>query len=486
MRALLFLLCQLITTPLYVLMMMISSPFSKQGPRYFSGAWCRLMLRLGTVFLGVRYTVNGWENLPDGPCVVLVKHQSAWETMFFPAFFPPHCFVMKQEILSIPFFGWGMRLLNPIAINRDARREAFQQVKMQGMERLGSGLKVIIFPEGTRGPSGYRGRYAPSGGLLAVAAGVPVVPMAHNAGEFWKKGLFAKHRGTISVRIGPAISTTGLDGAAVTAQAEAWIEDQMKQMTGRVAQPYQRRARNAAALKGARAPRRHRIVIGARELHYTVARRQRRRNISLMVDHDGLTVAIPTWVTLQSVEEAIREQWPWVEKKLDHWEQRALPEPPQFKDGEALPWLGGARILRLTSRQLSLLPMDDEGVIEIDPERGPVSLQVMDWYRAQALPLLESRVQIFAHQLGIAPPPVRLSNALGRWGSCNSNGEIRLSWRLLKASMAEIDYVVAHEVAHLRHLNHSGAFWQLVGNLYPDYKQASKLLDSNDPIYRHF
>jgi 1-acyl-sn-glycerol-3-phosphate acyltransferase len=483
-RALIFFCCQALTTPVYVVLMMVSIPLWKAGPRYFSGAWCRLMIRLGSLLLGVRYTVTGWENVPEGPCVVLAKHQSQWETMFFPAFFPPHCFVLKQEILSIPFFGWGMRLLDPIAIDRDQRREAFQQVQTHGLARLKAGLKVIIFPEGTRVPSGFRARYAPGGGLLAAAAGVPVLPMAHNAGEFWKKGILAKHPGTITVRIGPPIPTAGRNGAEVTREVEAWIEAQMEELTGRIAKPYSRKSAATAALTS-RPPRRHRLRIGEEDLHYSVARRARRRSIGLLVDHTGLTVAIPPWVSIGSVEQAIRDQWPWVQKKLQHWKERALPEAPQFRDGDALPWLGGTRTLRYATTQLSLLP-EEGGVIEVDPERGPVKFLVQDWYRAQALPLLQARVAVFAEKLGVPIPPVRLSNALGRWGSCNERGEIRLNWRLIKASAAEIDYVVAHEVAHLKHLNHSQDFWRTVGEIYPDFEAASAQLDRNDPLYRRF
>ncbi len=483
-RALLYFCCQLVTTPVYVLLMMITAPFWKEGPRYFSGAWCRLMIRLGSLLLGVRYTLSGWEHVPEGPCVVLVKHQSQWETMFFPAFFPPHSFVLKQEILAIPFFGWGMRLLDPIAIDRDARRESFQQVQTQGRARLKAGLKVIIFPEGTRVPSGFRARYAPGGGLLAAAAGVPVLPMAHNAGEYWKKGILAKHPGTITVRIGPLISTAGRDGAEVTREAEEWIEKQMEDLTGRVAKPYSRKGAAAAALTS-RPPRRHRLRIGDQDLQYSVVRRARRRSVGLLVDHTGLTVAIPPWVSIGSVEQAIRDQWPWVQKKLRHWQERAVPDAPQFRDGESLPWLGGTRTLRYASAQLSLLPQED-GVIEVNPDHGPVKFLVQDWYRAQALPILQARVTVFAEKLGVPHPPVRLSNALGRWGSCNERGEIRLNWRLVKASAAEIDYVVAHEVAHLKHLNHSRDFWQLVAQIYPDFETASASLDRNDPLYRRF
>ncbi|MDE2212662.1 MAG: DUF45 domain-containing protein [Betaproteobacteria bacterium] len=485
-RSGLFLLCQIVLTPLYALLMLLSAPLWKAGPRYFSGAWCRVMIRLGTLLCGVRYTVEGWEHLPKEPCVVLAKHQSDWETMFFPAFFPPHSFVIKQELLSMPFFGWGMRLLDPIAIDRDQRREAYQQVRAQGEARLKAGLDVVIFPEGTRVPFGFRARYAPSGALLAAAAGVPVVPFAHDAGRLWKKNPLQRYPGTIHVRIGAPIATAGRDGADVIKEVEAWIEGQLEDWSGSAALPYTRRGKSpAGAALVTRPPRRHRLRIGEEEVQYSVARRARRRSIGLLVDHTGLTVAIPPWVTLGSVEQAIREQWPWVKKKLDHWRERSVPEAPQFRDGELLPWLGGTRRLRFSTTQLSLLP-EENGVIEVDPGAGPVKFLVEEWYRAQALPLLRERVAHFSGKLGVPMPRVQLSNALGRWGSCNSRGDIRLNWRLLKASSAEIDYVVAHEVAHLKHLNHSHDFWQLVGELYPEFEAASALLDRNDPLYRRF
>ena len=483
-RALLYLGCQLLFTPLYALLMLGSAPFWKGGPRYFSGAWCRLMIRLGTLLCGVRYRITGWENVPAGPCVILAKHQSAWETMFFPAFFPPHSFVLKRELLSLPFFGWGMRLLDPIAIDRDQRREAFQQVMAQGQARLAAGLQVVIFPEGTRVPYGYRARYGPAGGLLAVAAGVPVLPIAVDAGRLWHKGVFHKYPGTLQVEIGAPIATAGRDGTLVVREVEDWIEGRLEAWSGQQARPYTRRNKAVAALVS-RPPRRHRLQVGDQEVVYRVARRPRRRSIGLLVDHTGLTVAIPPWVTLGSVEQAIRDQWPWVQKKLAHWQERAVPETPRFHEGDLLPWLGGTRTLRFASPQLGLFAEPGEA-IEVDPAAGPVQAQVEAWYRARALPHFEVRVAHFAALLEVPAPPVALSNALGRWGSCNSRGQLRLSWRLMKASPAEIDYVVAHEVAHLRHLNHSRAFWDTVAALYPDHAAASTLLDRNDPLYRRF
>jgi 1-acyl-sn-glycerol-3-phosphate acyltransferase len=173
----------------------------------------------------VHYRVVGRDNLPTRPAVVLSKHQSTWETLAFQEILPPLVWVMKRELLWIPLFGWGLALGRPIAIDRKAGRRAMEQMLSQGKQRLADGLWVVIFPEGTRMPPGQRGRYRPGGALLAVQAQVPVVPIAHNAGELWGKRRFLKYPGTITVAIGPPIETTGRDPAAVLKQAEDWIED---------------------------------------------------------------------------------------------------------------------------------------------------------------------------------------------------------------------------------------------------------------------
>ncbi len=240
-RAAIFAMVQMLATPLYALLMILTAPFGARIPRYLAGAWCRLMLRAAHLICGVHHRISGWENLPKEPFVLLAKHQSAWETMFMPAFFPPHAFVLKKELLSIPFFGWGMRLLDPIAINREQRREAFQQVLTEGQERLSRGLIVVIFPEGTRVPYGYRARYAPSGTLLASTAGVPVIPMAHDAGRLWQKGMLNKFPGTIHLAFGPPMRVTQDNALEVNQQVERWIEQQLEQWSGAPAKSWRRR-----------------------------------------------------------------------------------------------------------------------------------------------------------------------------------------------------------------------------------------------------
>jgi len=198
-------------------------PFAR---RYaFTRSWAIVNLRWLEWTCGVRYRVVGRENLPSGAVVVLSKHQSTWETLVFQELFPPLVWVMKRELLWVPFFGWGLAMGRPIAIDRGAGRRAMEQMLKQGKERLDDGLWVVTFPEGTRMRPGERGRYRPGGALLAVQAGVPVLPVAHNAGELWGKRQFLKYPGIITVAIGPAIDTTGREPAAVLGDAEQWIED---------------------------------------------------------------------------------------------------------------------------------------------------------------------------------------------------------------------------------------------------------------------
>jgi 1-acyl-sn-glycerol-3-phosphate acyltransferase len=177
--------------------------------------------------VGIRHRVEGLENLPKAPCVVLSKHQSAWETIAFQQIFPPLSFVLKKNLLYIPFFGWGLALFSPIAIDRSAGREAMKQIEVQGRERLKAGFSVLVFPEGTRVAPGEKGNYQVGGAWLAAKAGVPVVPVAHNAGRCWPKNAFVKRPGLITVIIGPPIPTAGRKPTQVLKDTEAWIEQAM-------------------------------------------------------------------------------------------------------------------------------------------------------------------------------------------------------------------------------------------------------------------
>lgn len=190
----------------------------------------RNVLRVFERLLGIRYRVIGRENIPADPAVFLAKHQSAWETLAFADFLPPAAYVAKRELLRIPFFGWGMAKMPIITIDRAAGKGALQQVVDQGRALMDEGYSVVIFPEGTRTDPGSQRRYKIGGAALAVATGRVAVPIAHNAGEFWRRNAFIKEPGEITVSIGPAIPTEGRTQEAVNAEVEAWIEGEMRRL----------------------------------------------------------------------------------------------------------------------------------------------------------------------------------------------------------------------------------------------------------------
>jgi 1-acyl-sn-glycerol-3-phosphate acyltransferase len=160
----------------------------------------------------------------------MAKHQSAWETLFIEATFPYQCWIIKKELLWLPFVGWGLAAVRSIAIDRKSGVAAREQIVQQGMQRIGDGLWVTIFPEGTRVAVGKRGRYGIGGATLATRTGTPIMPIAHNAGEFWGRYAFRKHAGTVQVVIGPVIETKGRDALSVTRELEEWIEGQMTRL----------------------------------------------------------------------------------------------------------------------------------------------------------------------------------------------------------------------------------------------------------------
>jgi 1-acyl-sn-glycerol-3-phosphate acyltransferase len=195
--------------------------------------WCRIAVWLATHVAGVRYAVQGAENIPEQPCVILAKHQSTWETFFLSAYFEPLSQVIKRELLWVPFFGWALALLKPIAINRDNPKAALRQLAKQGHERLTQGTWVLIFPEGTRTPVGQDGKFSRGGAALAINADLPVLPIAHNAGSFWPKQGWAKYPGTIQVVIGAPMYgvESGSRGAAeLNQRAEAWINAEVTRL----------------------------------------------------------------------------------------------------------------------------------------------------------------------------------------------------------------------------------------------------------------
>lgn len=180
----------------------------------------------------IDYRVEGKENIPkDEACIVFSKHQSALETMMVQRVFPQLTFVLKKELLWLPFFGWGLRAIDPIAIDRKAGRRAILQVVEQGIDRLKKGIWIVVFPEGTRSRHGTKLPYKKGGAILASKSERRVIPVAHTAGEYWPKGFFSRQTGTIVMSIGPAIETKGKKPGEIMKEAECWIETKMKEIS---------------------------------------------------------------------------------------------------------------------------------------------------------------------------------------------------------------------------------------------------------------
>ena len=226
-RSLVFAAALLLITPPYALFTLATFPLPAQIRFRLISGWSRAVIALAQGVLGIRYRVEGLEHLPSQPAIILAKHQSAWETLAFQLIFPPQVLVLKRELLWIPFFGWGLALMSPISIDRSKGTSALKRMLAQGRERLSQGFWIAIFPEGTRVAPGTRGEYRVGGAWLAVKTGALVVPVAHNAGWFWRRNAFIKRPGTVTVLIGEPISPEGLTPEALNAQVEEWIESRM-------------------------------------------------------------------------------------------------------------------------------------------------------------------------------------------------------------------------------------------------------------------
>lgn len=232
-RSFIFLIIYAITAILFSVIGVLIWPLPFKQRYWVVSRWAVMNIWLLKIICGLRLEVEGRDNIPTEPCVILCKHQSAWETLALQAVFPPQVWVLKRELLWIPFFGWGLASLRPIAIDRNAGRQALHQVIEQGKERLQSGAMVVVFPEGTRLPPGTMGRFGVGGARLAVEAAVPVVPVAHNAGSFWSKKGFLKRPGVIKMVIGAKIEIQDLSATAVNQKAYDWMTLTMTQLEGK-------------------------------------------------------------------------------------------------------------------------------------------------------------------------------------------------------------------------------------------------------------
>ena len=229
-RSCLFAAVQLLLTPPFAILALLTFPLQPVTRYRIISLWSRLIVLAAEIICGIRYRVLGAEHIPQQPCVVLSKHQSAWETVAFQVIFPPQVYVIKRELLWIPFFGWGLAMVSPIAIDRSSGMRALKQMLEQGKDRLARGFWIIVYPEGTRIAPGMRGTYQTGGAAIAVHAGAPVLPVAHNAGFCWRRKAFVKYPGTVTVSIGKAIDSRGMKAETLTRQAEDWIESEMQRL----------------------------------------------------------------------------------------------------------------------------------------------------------------------------------------------------------------------------------------------------------------
>jgi 1-acyl-sn-glycerol-3-phosphate acyltransferase len=231
-RSALFLLWMSVTVVPWAIAVIIYSIFVRGDRMYWACAgWLRVAIWGCKVICGVKARITGWENLPDGPVVLLPKHQSTWETFAFPTLMPrPLAYVFKRELLFIPFFGWAMARMDMIHIDRSKRAEAWNKVAAQGKRHTGNGNWVIMFPEGTRAARGQKGTYKSGGTRLAIAAGVPVLPIAVTSAVCWPRKTFLVRPGIIDVSIGKPIPSTGREPEELMKEVEAWIEAEMRRL----------------------------------------------------------------------------------------------------------------------------------------------------------------------------------------------------------------------------------------------------------------
>lgn len=193
--------------------------------------WTDSVIKALKLICHVNYHVTGWDNIPKNQNgIILCKHQSTWETFFLPGQFNELAIILKRELLWIPFFGWGLAQIDPIAINRSKASNAMGQIINKGKKYLAAGRWILVFPEGTRIATGKVGKYRLGGTRLAVTTGYPILPIAHNAGVFWPRKGFIKKPGTVQVVIGPLIETQNRTPEEVLAEAKNWIESTMKKL----------------------------------------------------------------------------------------------------------------------------------------------------------------------------------------------------------------------------------------------------------------
>jgi 1-acyl-sn-glycerol-3-phosphate acyltransferase len=234
-RSLLHMFWMLVTVIPVAFGMLLAAAFRLSSHRLYRMAvfWLSLAISGAKHILGIRYEIRGVENLPavDQPVILLVKHQSTYETFLMPVIMPCDlAYVFKKELLYVPFFGWGIGRLDMIHIDRKLRSQAFQKVVTQGRELLSKDIWVIMFPEGTRIERGQAGHYKAGGTRLAIETGVPVIPIAVNSARCWPRKAWIKYPGLVTVSIGPMIQSTGRESEEMMQEVQQWIENEMHRL----------------------------------------------------------------------------------------------------------------------------------------------------------------------------------------------------------------------------------------------------------------
>lgn len=213
------------------ILILLSAPLPFAVRYSLSKAWCATVVWMSRIFCGLSYEVEGLEHInPQQPAIVLSNHQSAWETLALRCFLPTQSVLLKRSLLWFPIWGWALGLVRPIAIDRDNQRAAMRILLEKGADYLNQGLWIVVFPEGTRTAAGEVKKFSAGGAMLAHKTGFPVIPVAHNAGNFWPRYSFIKYPGVIKVKIGPMIETKGRKASEINEEAEAWITQAVKEM----------------------------------------------------------------------------------------------------------------------------------------------------------------------------------------------------------------------------------------------------------------
>ena len=230
-RSLLFWIGFVINTLVFGLLILVLFFTSSTVRLKIARGWSLVNNFLLKIFCGIDFKLEGAQNLNIDAAIILSKHQSTWETLALHSFTPLVRWVFKRELMLIPIFGWALALTDPIAINRGAGRVAIKQLISEGTKKLNAGKWLLLFPEGTRTAPGKSHKYKIGGALLAEKSGYPVIPIAHNAGEFWPRHSFIKWPGTISVIIGPVIESKNRSAEEINAEVYDWIENAMKKIS---------------------------------------------------------------------------------------------------------------------------------------------------------------------------------------------------------------------------------------------------------------